>query len=86
MEIFVANVPFDASEADILGLFEAFGAVERINIVKDRDTGRSRGFCFVVMQQDNDALAAIKALDGVGLQGRTLSVSRARERRPGRPV
>ena len=86
MEIFVANVPFDASEDDILRLFEAYGAVERVNIVKDRDTGRSRGFFFVGMRQDEDALAAIKALDGVELQGRSLSVSRARERRPGRRV
>ena len=86
MDIFVANIPFDATEDDIREHFEVFGAIERINIVTDRETGRPRGFCFVGMCHHNDALTAIEALDGIVLGGRRLSLSRARERRPGRGV
>ena len=83
VEIFVANVPFASAEDDILRLFEGFGAVERVSVVRDRETGHSRGFCFVHMPDEAEALAAIKALDGIGLQGRTLSVSKARPRGAG---
>ena len=80
MEIFIANIPFASTEDDILGLFDAFGTVERVNIVRERETGDSRGFGFVDMPNEDQALAAIKALDGVGLQGRSLSISKARPR------
>ena len=82
MEIFIANIPFASVETDIERLFEAFGTVERVNIVRDRETGRSRGFGFVEMRDEGEAQAAIEALDGVGLEGRALSISEARERRP----
>lgn len=59
-------------------LFEQCGAVERVNVVTDRDTGHVRGFAFVEMSNDADAMKAMKALNGVDLEGRTLSVSEAR--------
>ena len=82
MEIFVANIPFASVDDDLLRLFDAFGTVKRVNIVKNRETGKSRGFGFVEMPDEDQARAAIKALDGVGLQGRSLSVSEARPRLP----
>ena len=90
MEIFVANISFASTEDDVSRHFGAFGTVERVSIVRDRESGRSRGFGFVEMPDDDEALAAIDALDGAGLQGRALAVSkalpkgRARERRPER--
>ena len=82
MEIFVGNIAFESTEDDILRLFDAFGTVERVSIVRERETGRSRGFCFVGMPDEDEAVAAIKALDGIGLQGRALSISKARPRAP----
>ena len=85
MEIFIANIPFASTEDDILRLFDAFGSVERVSIIRERETGLSRGFGFVGMPDEKEARTAMKALDGVGLQGRTLSFSKARPRhsRPG---
>ena len=82
MEIFVANISFHSTEDDILGLFNEFGTVERVNIVTDRETGRSRGFGFVGMPNEDEAQAAIEALNGAKLQGRTLAINQARPREP----
>lgn len=76
--IYVGNLAFTATEADVQSAFEQFGAVEAVNIVKDRETGRSRGFAFVEMP---DAEAAKQAIDGLNLQsigGRNVTVNEAR--------
>jgi len=85
-EIYVGNVPFASTEDEIRGLFSVFGAVERVSIVTNRETGRPRGFCFVGMTKEDEARAAIDALNGVELRGRSLVINqaRARERRPDR--
>lgn len=76
--IFVGNLSFGATEETIRALFEAHGAVERVSIVTDRDTGRSRGFGFVEMTDSGEAENAINALNGRELDGRKLTVNEAR--------
>ena len=82
MEIFVGNISFSSTEDDLWQLFEGFGTVERVNLILDRDTGRSRGFGFVGMPHEDEARAAIEALAGSELQGRALVVNQARPREP----
>ena len=76
--IFVGNLDFGATEDQIRSLFEAYGAVERVSLMKDRDTGRSRGFAFVEMTNTNEADQAIAGLNGTNLGGRALNVNEAR--------
>ena len=76
--IFVGNLTFGATEAAVRSLFEAYGAVERVSIVTDRDTGQARGFGFVEMSSNSDADRAIAELNGRDLDGRTLNVNEAR--------
>lgn len=78
--IFVGNLSFSTTEDDIRQAFEAHGAVERVNLITDRDTGRSRGFGFVEMSDDAQADKAIAALNGAEIGGRTLKVNVARPR------
>lgn len=78
--IFVGNLDFAATEASIRSLFEAHGAVDRVSLVTDRDTGRSRGFAFVEMADEGEADRAISALNGYTLNGRALNVNEARPR------
>lgn len=78
MNIFVGNLSFGTTEDSLRALFEQFGAIDRVNVVTDRDTGRSRGFAFVEMGSDEDARRAISALDGKELDGRALRVNEAR--------
>ena len=82
MNLYVGNLSFDATEADLTQAFGAPGTVTKAQIVMDRETGRSRGFGFVEMSNGGDA--AIAALNGAQLQGRTLTVNEAkpREERP----
>jgi RNA recognition motif-containing protein len=75
--IFVGNLDFSAREDELRALFESYGAVERVNILTDRDTGRSRGFGFIEMNADSEAEAAIAALDGHEWNGRALRVNEA---------
>ena len=82
VEIHVGNVPFASAEDEIRGRFDAFGAVERVSLVTDRETGRSRGFCFVGMPNENEARAAVEALYGIELRGRALVINLARPRQP----
>jgi RNA recognition motif-containing protein len=77
-KIFVGNLPFSATEESIRSLFEQHGAVERVSLMTDRDTGRSRGFAFVEMNDSAEADRAIAALHGFNLGGRTLNVNEAR--------
>jgi RNA recognition motif-containing protein len=79
--IYVGNIPFSASENDIRDMFGAYGDVVSVKLVEDRETGRFRGFGFVEMD-DAGALAAIEALDGKDMGGRSLKVNEARPREP----
>ena len=76
--IFVGNLSFDATEGAVRSLFEAYGTVDRVNVVTDRETGRARGFGFVEMSSNAEADAAISALNGRELDGRALNVNEAR--------
>jgi cold-inducible RNA-binding protein len=80
--LYVGNLSFDTADADLVGAFEQDGRkVSSAQVVTDRDTGRSRGFAFVEMASAADAQAAIKAMDGVQLDGRALRVNEAEERK-----
>src|ERR1700743_3023373 len=83
--IYVGNLSFQTTEQDLEAAFAAYGQVERAQLVKDRDTGKSRGFGFVEMSDDAGADRAIEALNGSQLDGRSLTVNEARPReaRPG---
>ena len=76
--LFVGNLSFQTTEEDLRSLFESFGEITRIQVMKDRDTGRSRGFGFVEMAAEESAEKAIGALNGKEVQGRTLTVNEAR--------
>jgi RNA recognition motif-containing protein len=78
--IYVGNLPFSSTESDLQALFSPFGQVQRASIVMDRETGRSRGFGFVEMTNDNEAQNAINALNGKDNGGRPLVVNVARPR------
>ena len=81
--LYVGNLNFDTSEAELISAFEQDGArVANASIITDRDTGRPRGFAFVEMETDEAAQAAIQSLDGQDLNGRALRVNEARERAP----
>ena len=84
MNIFIGNLAFAVTEAELRTMFEEHGTVNSIQLITDRDTGRSRGFGFIEM--DNaDADSAIKALNGMDLQGRNIKVNQAEERKPRSP-
>jgi RNA recognition motif-containing protein len=76
--IFVGNLNFNTGEDELRQMFEQFGQVDRVSIMTDRDTGRSRGFGFVEMTNAEDGEKAIAALNGTQLGGRTLNVNEAR--------
>jgi RNA recognition motif-containing protein len=76
--IYVGNLSYQASEESVRALFETYGTVGRVNIVTDRDTGQPRGFGFVEMANDGEGEKAIAAVNGMDLDGRTLSVNEAR--------
>ncbi|MEE8300878.1 MAG: RNA-binding protein [Candidatus Tectomicrobia bacterium] len=78
--IYVGNLPFNSTEDEIRDLFAAHGAVTSVTLIVDRETGRLRGFGFVEMEEEQEANAAIEGLNGVDLQGRSLTVNIARPR------
>jgi RNA recognition motif-containing protein len=80
MNIYVANIPFRATEAELRGLFEQFGEVSSAKIILDKFTHRSRGFGFVEMADDESAQSAISQLNGSEFMGKTLVVNEARPR------
>lgn len=80
--LYVGNLPFDATTEDVRTAFEAFGTVEDVSLVTDRDTGRPRGFGFVEMEA-SAANAAIEGLNNKDFNGRDLTVNEARERKTG---
>jgi cold-inducible RNA-binding protein len=76
--IFVGNLSFNTNEDELRQIFEGYGQVDRVSILTDRDTGRSRGFGFVEMASDEDGEKAIAALNGSQIGGRTINVNEAR--------
>jgi RNA recognition motif-containing protein len=83
MNIYVGNMSFDVTEADLRSAFEAFGSVTSVNIIKDQYSGQPRGFGFVEMPSASEGQAAIVGLNGKDLMGRTLNVNEARPREGG---
>ena len=81
MNIYIGNLSFDTTEDQLRQAFEGFGEVSSVNIIADRETGRPRGFGFVEMSSQDEALAAISGLNGQELNGRTLNVNEAKARR-----
>ena len=79
-KIYVGNLSYDFNDNDLRSLFETHGAVQSAQVIIDRDTGRSKGFGFVEMENDGEAEAAIKDLDGQDSGGRALRVNEARPR------
>jgi RNA recognition motif-containing protein len=84
VNIFVGNLTYNATDADLRQLFEQYGAVDKINIITDRDTGRSKGFGFVEMPDSAAATAAMQGLNGKEHDGRALTVNEAKPREPRR--
>lgn len=80
MNIYVGSLSYDVTEEELMEAFQAFGTVESVNIIKDKFTGRSRGFGFVEMPAKDEAQAAIDGLNGMELKGRRLNVNKARPR------
>jgi RNA recognition motif-containing protein len=78
--IYVGNLVWDCTADDLLALFQEHGAVARAQVITDRETGRSRGFGFVEMDDDAEAQKAIEALNGVDFKGRPLTVNEAKPR------
>jgi len=76
--IFVGNLSFNTNEDELRQAFASYGQVDRVSILTDRDTGRSRGFGFVEMANDEDGEKAIAALNGSSIGGRTINVNEAR--------
>lgn len=86
MNIYVGNLPYSTTQDDLRQQFEAFGTVQSVNIIQDRETGRSKGFGFVVMPDNAQAQAAIAAMNDKDMGGRKMKVNEARprEERPAR--
>jgi RNA recognition motif-containing protein len=83
-KLYVGNIAFSSTEAELRELFGRHGAVESVAVVTDRQTGQSRGFAFVEMEDGHGAQEAIRALDGTDLGGRTIKVNEAKDRGPRR--
>jgi RNA recognition motif-containing protein len=81
-KLYVGNLPFETNEAELQALFEQTGTVETVNVIRDRDTGRPRGFAFVEMANAADAQNAIARLNETPLGGRKLTVNEARPQTP----
>tara|TARA_R100000027_G_scaffold29244_1_gene21277 strand:- start:12006 stop:12332 length:327 start_codon:yes stop_codon:yes gene_type:complete len=86
VDIYVGNLPYNIDGTELEQLFGEYGAVERVYLISDRETGRPRGFGFVTMNDNDEANAAIEALNGHEVDGRALKINEARpreERAPG---
>jgi RNA recognition motif-containing protein len=82
MNIYVGNLSFEVTDDDLRQLFAAYGEVESASVVKDRFSGESRGFGFVEMPAKKDADAAIAALNGTDVKGRSITVNEAKPKAP----
>ena len=80
MKIFVGNLSFQSTEDSVRSVFGEHGAVDEVAVITDRETGRPRGFAFVTMPNDEEAQAAIDAVNGQSIDGRAVNVNEARER------
>jgi len=80
MDIYVGNLSYDSSEETVSDAFSEFGNVDRVKIITDRETGRSKGFGFVTMKDEAEGNAAIEGMNGASLEGRPLRVNEARPR------
>ena len=81
-KLYVGNIPFETNENDLQALFAEVGQVESVNVVRDRETGRARGFAFVEMSTDEGAQAAVSQLHDRSFGGRRLTVNEARPQTP----
>jgi len=79
-KVYVGNLSYGTTDSDLQGMFEEFGTVQSAQVITDRDTGRSKGFGFVEMSSDQEAQAAINALNGKDMDGRALTVNEAKPR------
>jgi RNA recognition motif-containing protein len=77
-KIFVGSLSYSATEDSVRALFAAYGRVESVNIIRDRDTGQSRGFAFVEMTNDAEGRQAVRVLNNTDFEGRTLKINEAR--------
>ena len=80
MSVYVGNLSYDVTDADLTAVFAEYGTVKRVQLPTDRETGRMRGFGFVEMGTDDEEAAAIEALDGAEWMGRDLKVNKAKPR------
>lgn len=80
MNIYIGNLPSNITESELRELFESFGQIESVNLVKDRFSGESRGFGFVDMPSRKEAIAAIAGLNGKNVKGQSIKVNEARPR------
>ena len=83
MKLYVGNLNFNTSESELQAAFAEHGEVQEVAMITDRETGRPRGFAFVTMPDDNAARAAMEAMNGKELDGRTLNVNEARAKTGG---
>ena len=83
MRIYIANLPYDTTEAEVEEKFAAYGRVESVDIIEDHKTGKSRGFAFVLMPTFSEARAAVEGLNGTTIGDRTVDVSRAKPQNSG---
>lgn len=83
MKLYVGNLPFSLSQDALQAEFNAHGDVSEVAMITDRETGRPRGFAFVTMDNDDEARAAMEALDGVELDGRSIKVNEAKPKTGG---
>lgn len=82
-KLYVGNLPFNTDETQLQDLFAQAGTVDTVSVVRDRETGRARGFAFVEMASDEDAQKAINQLNSYQLEGRALTVNEARPKTAG---
>jgi len=82
-KLYVGNLSYEVSDSDLTKMFETYGRVESAQVIMDRDTGRSKGFGFVEMKTDEEAQAAIGALNGQQMGGRALTVNEAKPKTEG---
>jgi RNA recognition motif-containing protein len=83
-KVYVGNLPYSATEDSLKEAFSRFGTVESVAIITDRDTGRSKGFCFIEMGSDQEAAEAVGKMNSAEMDGRPLTVSEARPQPPRR--
>lgn len=80
MTLYVGNIPYTVSEKDLQSAFSAYGNVESVKIIKDRETGRSKGFAFVEFTSDDEGREAARSMNGYQINGRPLKVNEARQK------